>query len=208
MEMTEEGTLQRIANPSSHSAAPFLRLSPREIVLDPGVSQRIKILANFPPGMAEGEYRSHLSFEPISTPKAPTPGAGEGLKLKFDIRSVVTIPVILRNGRMGASASISDGQVHRDEAGWYARARLHRTGNRSIRGDVNVSFVPADGKPKIDLGLISSLPVYFPNSSRIITVRLSRDPMTLGKGEIEIRFTEPERSRSAAMAQMLVSLTG
>src|SRR4051812_36562390 len=43
MEMSQDGILSRVPTGSGLSAASLLRLSPREIVLQPGVSQRIKV---------------------------------------------------------------------------------------------------------------------------------------------------------------------
>ena len=209
MEMSENGALRRIQG-DENSATDVLRLSPREILLDPGVSQRIKIAVFFPKGMPDRELRSHLSFEPISMPKSALRTASDqtgSLKLAFELRSVVTIPVIARHGRLSAEASISDAVAGQDQDGFFAKFKLSRTGTRSIRGDAKVVFVPVGGSPRIVLGQIVGLPVYVPNADRIVTIRLNRDSRNLGKGEIEISFAEPERSRGAAMARTVIALT-
>ncbi|HWA84560.1 MAG TPA: hypothetical protein VG820_14045, partial [Fimbriimonadaceae bacterium] len=173
-----------------------------------GDSQRIKIAAFLPAGAPDEELRSHLAFEPISLPRPPGQPSGEGrsLRLSLELRSVVTVPVIVRHGYLSAAASISDAAVGQDKDGSFAIFRLNRTGNRSLRGDVTVSFAPAGGGNKISLGLIVGLPVYCPNSGRLVKVRLTHDISSLGKGEIEIGFVEPERSRGAAAARSAVEL--
>lgn len=211
MEMSEDGILTRVATGSGRSAASLLRLSPREIVLQPGVSQRIKIAVFFPAGQADGELRSHLAFEPIATPRpADTHEASSSttLRLNFDLRSVVTIPVIVRHGKVAASTAITDPSVARSGKDWIAKFKLERSGTRSVRGDVSVVFTPAKGGSKMVLGTIEALPVYVPNSSRYVTLRLSRDPSTLGKGTIEFVFTEPDRSRGGAAARANLALQG
>jgi hypothetical protein len=208
MQMSEEGAMKRVAS-SENSAVPILRLSPREVVLDPGVSQRIKIAAYFPKGSADQELRSHLSFEPIALPKIlgpQSPPQTGGLKLNFEMRSVVTIPVIAQHGRLIASGSLSECSAVQDLTGSAVRFKITRTGSRTIRGDVAVTFIPAAGGPKVVVGQISGLPVYFPNADRIVTIRLTRDISSLGKGELEISFAEQERSRGATVARAVIEL--
>jgi len=207
MEMSEDGMLIRTQS-DENSAASILRLSPREIVLEPGVSQRIKIAAYFPTGMADRELRSHLEFEPISTPRSRTADPGTTFKLSLELRSIVTIPVIARHGRLFAEASISDAKLITDATGSAVQFKISRTGTRSIRGDIDLTFQPASGGAKVLLGHVEALPVYFPNADRIVTIRLKRDVSSLGKGEIQISFVEPERSRGAAAARSAVQLMG
>lgn len=205
MEMLPDGQLKRVSS-SANSAIGFLRLSPREVVLEPGVSQRIKVAATFPVGMGDQEIRSHLAFEPISIPKLPADRqeASSTLKLSFVLRSVVTIPVIARHGHPSASAEIGDCTVSKDAEGFFARFKLSRSGSRTIRGDVSATFVSANGSRKTDLGFISGLPLYFPNTDRIVIVRFTQDVRSLGKGEILIRFEEG-RSRGAVMVKTTVA---
>jgi hypothetical protein len=209
MEMSQDGILHRVAG-TDNSAIPVLRLSPREIVLEPGSSQRIKIAAFFPPGSADKELRSHLAFEPIATPKvvAQTSPSGDALKLSFELRSVVTIPVVAQHGRLEASTSMSGGEVVMTPDGWVARCKITRNGTRTTRGDLMVWFTPAGGGSRVEIGSIVGLPVYFPNADRIVTVRLTKDIRSLGKGEIEISYAEPKRSKGAATARTVVELSG
>lgn len=207
MAMTDDGILQRVPT-SETSASSVLRLSPREVLLEPGDSQRIKIAAFFPAGTSDKELRSHLAFEPIALPKDRRQPDNQSLRLTLELRSVVTIPVIARHGFLSAAASIAGASVGRDSDGCFATFHLARTGNRSLRGDVFVAFVPASGGGKIPLGQILGLPVYCPNGDRLVKVRLTRDISSLGKGELEISFAEPERSRGAATARSVVELQG
>lgn len=204
MAMDERGALRRIPS-SENSAASMLRLSPREIVLEPGASQRIKILVTFPSGMPEREIRSHLAFEPISTPTKqhlqPLVDT-TSLRINFEVRSVITIPVIARHGTLSAVANIDQIRLNDQTLNF----RLSRTGSRTVRGDLNVVFKPDKGV-SVNLARIAGLPVYFPNTSRQVSVRLERDVRTLGKGSIEVVFTEP-RSKGAISVRAVLPLTG
>jgi P pilus assembly chaperone PapD len=208
MEMSEDGAMKRIQS-SDTSAAGILRLSPREVLLQPGVSQRIKIAALFPEGAQDRELRSHLSFEQILPPREGNPspdGPGSGLSIRLNVRSVVTIPVICRHGRLFAETSISSASIENDQTGSSVRFALTRTGSRSVRGDVTVLFEPTDGGAKVLLGRIVGLPVYCPNADRIVTLRLARDVRSLGKGSVIVSFAEPDKSRGAATARSVIRL--
>ncbi len=206
MEMSEAGLMKRIEAGSVQSALNLLRLSPREILLQPGESQRIKIAFMLAEGLPDGEYRSHLAFEPVSAPK-PVDGGTQtdgSLAIKFQLRSVVTIPVVVRHGKVAATGSISDASLHKDANGEFVRFTIHRSGNRSIRGDIAIVFQPSGGGKATTVGRVSGLPVYCPNPDRIVTVKLTQDIARLGKGTIEISFTEPDASRGAIAAKATI----
>lgn len=210
MEMSEDGVLKRVTSKPEWSGGGILRVSPREIALLPGESQRIKVLATFPSGTKNGEYRSHLAFEPISTRiQPPTVGpVSDGLSINLELRSGVTIPVIARFGPVAATAALSDATVSRDTEGWYTRFKISRTGNRSVRGDISVNFVPAGGGAMVLLGKIVSLPVYFPNTSRLVKLKLLADVTKLGQGVVEIGFLEQDRPRGSAALTTLAVVSG
>lgn len=208
MEMSEEGSLQRLQEKSKTSGIDFFRLSPREILLQPGEYQRIKVLADFPAGTKDGEFRSHLAFEPIMMPRAgqTSPSADPNISIKLELRSVVTIPVIARHGQVSAVAALSNGQIETDDKGWLAKFTISRSGNKTVRGDVIVSFVPDNKEKPTTLGEISGLPVYFPNESRNVSVRLNTDISKLGKGKIEVEFIDPERMKGSPVLRTIIAI--
>ncbi len=207
MEMSEDGILARLTVPTTNSAAPYLRLSPREFVLGPGESQTIRILASVPTNLDDTELRSHLAFEPISNRagQASLPVDGSGLKINLETRTAVSIPVIYEHGKLAAKTSVSDAKVVKEGGRWLAKCRLNREGKRTLRGDLNVTFFPAGGGKPVALAHVSGLPVYFPNNDRLVRVPLAVDPTTLGKGEIEFKYAETERGKAGAFSRIGIS---
>ena len=109
LEMSENGDLRRMTTPFAASAAPTLSISPREVVLAPGGSQRIKLLTTMPFGMPDGELRTHLAFEPLTKDSAATskdPDDGTSLKIRFDTKTVISIPIIVNHGKVAATATL------------------------------------------------------------------------------------------------------
>ncbi len=197
MQMSSDGQLQRLQ--TSNSAAPYIRLSPREITLAPGGSQKVRILSTTPGDSPAGEYRSHLEFIPIRRNTGMTPSQpGSALKINLDVSIVVTIPLFLHTGRVYSAASLSDASFKVSAAGSSVRFKLGREGNESLRGDLNISFKPAKGG-SVALAQMKGLAVYYPNSSRTVQLALPKDLSALGEGEIEIKFAKEGDRRAEAL---------
>jgi P pilus assembly chaperone PapD len=210
MDMSRDGQLHRTEGDNPTSAISVLRLSPREIVLAPGVSQRIRIAAFVSSSQADGELRSHLVFEPISSevPQSTAGQSGTQLQLNLQFRSIVSIPVLVRHGRLGAAATLSDGSIVHQGDTWMTKVTLNRKGNRSVRGDLTATFVSAKGSSKVDLGAITGLAVYCPNADRVVELKLQKDLAKLGPGTITVRFAEPDGSRGSADAKTEIPFSG
>ncbi len=211
MDMSEEGILHRVDGNSPVSATNILRLSPREIVLAPGVSQRIRIAVFFQPDQKDGELRSHLVFEPITANarnQTLNSESGPQLRISFEFRSVVSIPVLVRHGRLGAATTLSEASLTHESGTWTAKVKLNRSGNRSVRGNLTATFVSLDGARRVELGQIAGLAVYFPNTDRTIDLKLEKDLSTLGKGRVEIQFSELDKSRGSAEAKAEIAAPG
>ncbi|HWD38370.1 MAG TPA: hypothetical protein VG944_05945 [Fimbriimonas sp.] len=194
MEMAEDGTLTRKLEPTRNSAQSYIRFAPREVALGPGEIQKVRILATIPACLPKGEYRSHLAFEPISTGEAVSPslvkggGAPGKLKLQMRMRAAVTIPIFLRNGDLSGKGSVSDIAI---VEGKMVRVTLSREGDRTVRGNCLVKFIPAGGKTAVLLAKGQDVPVYFPNQARSILFGMEKPIAGFGAGSLEVSFFEP-----------------
>lgn len=103
--MSEDGVYSEYKEGEAlkHSpASPYLRLSPRQITVQPNSNQSVRV--EYRPGkdMAAGEYRSHLIFrvveeisEPYSTQKIA--GGEDGMTLMVSMQLSVAIPVVVKH---------------------------------------------------------------------------------------------------------------
>lgn len=179
--MREDGSFAEATtpNPGEHFADRFLQYAPRRVHLEPGQGQTVRVLARPPEGQAPREYRSHLLFRVEPSPdETPREAEAAGNRRKMSIRLVpvygVSIPVIVRSGQLSAKASI-DGVGLNMQAGQTPSAsfRLHRSGNRSIYGDVRVWFQPNGGRKQL-IGETLGVAVYTPLPMRIVSLPLNR----------------------------------
>ncbi|MET0371333.1 MAG: hypothetical protein ABW039_08145 [Sphingobium sp.] len=157
------------------SALPHIRYAPRQVTLQPGQRQAIKVIARVPADVAAGEYRSHLRFSSIPT-VAPVEEAAEekpgqdrmvSVTVGMDFR--VTIPLLLRVGETTGGARIERSQVVSSAENRRAvNVTVARTGNRSDYGTLRIMGV--DGAV---LGSLRGVSVPAPLGRRIFPVALT-----------------------------------
>lgn len=199
MRMGEDGELVEVGEPEPEDrfADSLLRYAPRQVRLEPGAAQTVRLLLRKPADLSPGEYRSHLLLRAV-----PEEGETnvESLTADEDALAIhltpiygVAIPVIVRHGELDASFSISDLRFLEGdgESPPQVELRIDRQGGRSIYGDVTVTHHPAGpGTPTV-LSLIKGLAVYTPNVGRTLRLELHvPDAVTLQSGRLEVTFSE------------------
>jgi P pilus assembly chaperone PapD len=173
--MLPDGTFADTEQPGDGEAFadPFLRLSQREITLEPGQPQTIRILLRKPEVMADGEYRSHLLFRAVPNAQTPTFNSEQnGISIQLTPVFGLSIPVIIRQGALSAKAEIGRAQLLPSREGTPAAVdvTLQREGSRSIYGDVQL--VAEKDRTKI-IAEVKGVAVYVPNARRSLRVALT-----------------------------------
>lgn len=169
----------------------LVRFSPRRITVDGQNKQDVRVVVRKPRDLADGEYRSHLVFR--SLPKQPTledEDAPKKLAMTFNPTLEVTIPVIVRHGKLNASINFSDFKLSRDKDSSQQLITFHikRGGNRSIYGDINIWWQTSDGK-ELRVAAAKGVSVYYPNPLRIFTLALESQTI-IDKGKLRIQYIE------------------
>lgn len=200
--------------PGDQFADPLLRYSPKQVTVQPGSSQTVRILVRKPADLAPGEYRSHLQFDRVadaagatSVEQANTPG-DKGIGVVITALVGASIPVIVRQGDTQASATLSDLALL-PAAGDAAPALsfvINRSGNRSLYGDLTVRFTPKGGQP-VDLAKAGALAVYVPNALRRARMALQVPAgTTLAGGSLSLSYRERAEAGGKMMAEASLSL--
>lgn len=200
--------------PGELFADPLLRYSPRQVTVQPGSSQTVRILLRKPTDLAPGEYRSHLQFDRV----ADTTGASsieqadkagdKAIGVVITALIGASIPVIVRQGDTQASVTLSDLalQPATGEAGPALGFQINRSGNRSVYGDLAVTFTPNGGKP-VDLAKVGALAVYAPNALRRVRMLLQVAPGTaLAGGALNLSYRERAEAGGKMMAEARLAL--
>lgn len=156
--MTEDGDLaDREKKEGDITAADLIRFSPRQVELEPGESQIVRIQLRKPENLPDGEYRSHIVFTNTPPPPIAEPIDGDKAdrQLSFAIAQAVSIsiPVIVRHGKVNADVALSQSTpafALAKEEGYAPSINLwlERKGNRSFVGDIKAVLESGGDKPK------------------------------------------------------------
>jgi len=215
MRMSEDGQMEEIttAGAGEKFAEELLRFSPREVTLEPELAQTVRLLVRKPAGLPPGEYRSHLLLYAVPNEEEATPGTVTLRDKEIGIRLTpiyrISIPVIVREGELPATAALEDLAMQPGQKGVAPSLsfRLRRGGERSLYGDVTVTYVAADGRSTRVVGEIKGLAVYTPNEGRRVQMPLYPPPgLELKGGNLKVRFAEPQEARDALQAEASVPL--
>lgn len=185
-----------------------LRFSPRQLVLEPGARQVVRIIANAGADLPEGEYRSHLRImsAPVSstqTVSTATPGADNSLSIELIAIRSITVPVILRTGKLDAAVTVDAAALARDATGQMV-VKLTRQGSRSTYGDISLT-VAGEKQPA---WLVRGVAIYTPNTSREVILPLPPETRArLAGKQVRIAYTSTDSAEPALAGTLLASLT-
>lgn len=215
MKMTATGSLQAAATTVGGEVAieRYIRFSPRQVTLKPGESQVVRLLLRKPPGLADGEYRSHLKFEPVpptegSTSIEPAKAADKKISIAITPLVAVTIPVIIRHGQTYASAELAELAVQppaKAGADPVLAMTLGRSGNRSLYGDMTVTHTPPGGQPRA-IGKAHGIAVYVPLRSRKVEVPLAGAGQQRLRGVLRVTYNERPEDGGKLISEATLSL--
>ena len=163
---------------ASWSAAPYLRYSPRQVTLQPGERQSVRLISRAPRDLPRGELRSHLRFSsiPLVDEIGDDEGVAVGATNEGDARTVsvsvgldfrITIPVLLRNGQPEGGAQIVAAIAAQDEDDTLL-VTLSRTGDRSDYG-VLKAFDPAGQ----EIAVLRGIAILPPARERVVKLSLA-----------------------------------
>ena len=198
--MTEDGEIKSADTPEAGEqfADTMLRFSPRQVTIAPGSSQTVRMLLRKPADLATGEYRSHLQFDRVAdaTPEDSVEAAADGSagKVGVVITALVgaSIPVIVRQGETDAQVTLAQLalQPASADAAPLLAFEIRREGNRSVYGDLAVTFTPRGGTT-IDVAKAGGVAVYVPNALRRARLPLQLPPgATLAGGTLRLSYRE------------------
>ena len=213
MRMAEDGGFKAIDEPApgEQFADRLIRYAPRQVVLAPGDSQAVRLLLRKPRGLEPGEYRSHLMLRAIPSKNIGTsvekpPSNDTGISVMLVPVYGVTIPVIVRHGDLKAKVSLTElalapagGKGDGDRLSF----RINRGGNRSVFGDLTVTYFPNGGNAdELVVAKVTRLAVYTPNPSRTVMMPLRfPDGVTLGRGRLHVAFREIPKNGGALLGE-------
>jgi hypothetical protein len=206
MVMDETGQVRELTpeQQAQNPADQLVRYSPRQVYLEPGVAQTVRLQVRKPENLAEGEYRSHLLFRMLpgadgaAAQAEPAQGdakARSGLDVQLSIIYGVAVPIIVRNGELWSKVSLKPIGIVSPPAKNQPPAlvvQLNRSGTESTYGDLIATLVQ-NGGHEVTLSRMNGLAVYSPNPVRTVRMPINPPPGTdLGAGRIRVAYSKQD----------------
>ncbi len=212
MRMLEDGSYEDIEAPEAGElfADQMIRYAPRQVTLEPGVAQTVRLSLRKPGDLSPGEYRSHLMFKAL-----PPETAGEDVEaldleegeIRLQITTIfaITIPVIIRHGKLSATVTISDLALKPSETPDEPPVLLfglNRAGDLSVSGEVSVTFVSYQKGDEQVVGSMRGLAVLSPSPTRTVQLTL-RPPegVVLEGGRLHVIYRARPEDGGAVLAE-------
>lgn len=212
--MSETGEFSGVDTPAPNEqfADGMLRYSPRQVTLAPGAAQTVRIMLRKPAGLAPGEYRSHLMFERVAEARAQTSieersrDPESTLEIRLTPLIGVSIPLIVRHGQTSAVATISNVELLHPTNGQPAMVafELRRSGNRSVYGDLTVTFTPGNGAEQ-RIASAGGVAVYTPNPLRRIKMQL-QSGVAPAHGTLRVVYRGRPEEGGKALAEAVIQI--
>lgn len=207
--MTADGNFEDVPeNEAGMYSDEIIRFSPRQVTLPPGQSQTVRLMLRKKRNTQDGEYRSHMLFQTLPDPATSdinklSDKNTTGLSVELIPIIGITIPVIVRQGDVSSTVSLSDfelKQANTVKADKTLSLKINRQGNGSAYGDIRVYFTPAEGGETVVLGRINGIAVYTPLTSRSVDIRLQTPAgLNLSNGELYITYLEPGKDEKTGL---------
>lgn len=207
--MLEDGSLEAVDEPRADElfALDNLRYSPRQLLLEPGARQVVRIMTSNLAELAPGEYRSHLRLmsAPASAGRSTSDEAGSDNSLSIELVAIrsITVPVILRVGQLDASATV-DAAALSQAAPDQLILKLTRSGTRSTYGDISLTIL-GEADPA---WIVRGVAIYTPNTSRDVILPLPADIRERLAGKaVRIAYVSTDNAVPERLGSVIAELT-
>lgn len=207
--MTENGRLVPVektdANDTEEAALAMIRYAPRRIVLPPGQPQAVRLAARPGAELPDGEYRVHMSFKAIPKPRQVTETAAsesEGVAIQLIPIYGVTIPIIVRHGRVEAQVGMAQPRVIQTEDGPQLALTMSRSGDSSTYGELRVTKRGVSDPIVISRGLA----IYPELGTREVQIPLTEEQAASLTGQLRFEYREMPEAGGALIAAVDAAL--
>jgi fimbrial chaperone protein len=137
--------LHDIAPEGEPSAAGWLRAFPRQIRLEPGERQVIRVLATPPANLAEGEYWARVLVTSRGG-QPPIEQSVDGRTARLEMETVLVLPAAYRNGSVRTGVAVREASAEATPEGVRVELDLVREGDAAYLGRVVAEIVAPGGQ--------------------------------------------------------------
>lgn len=190
------------------TASGMFRFSPKQVTLVPGGRQIVKLGVRRPKGLANGEYRSHLTFTAL--PPETIIEAAEETSIRLNVMLSYSIPVILRQGPLNYNVAFNSVDVEQSmlqgQPEYVLQVRALRSGTSSTYGRIRAYWTPNNSSTEIIAGVINGVN-FFPDTSEINkTIIWQSDSLPPSSGKLRLVYEGAKEFQGIVLAEKIVNL--
>ena len=186
--------------------SPYVRFSPRQVRLESGERQTIKLQLRKQANMNDSEYRSHLLFTamPLESKTDSDDEITDGMRMQLNMLVSYSIPVLYHPKKPNVKITI-EGQnlVPRNDNGADLNVRMSRSGDNSAFGRIEI-YASVDGVDK-RIGLANNISVFREVSVKEQAVRIPNFKDYEQIENVRIKYVGEKEYAGQTLAERVVS---
>ncbi|HEX6307580.1 MAG TPA: hypothetical protein VFZ69_05290 [Longimicrobiales bacterium] len=128
------------------SAVPWLRAFPRRLVLQPGQQQVVRILAQPPADLPDGEYWSRVLIVATGGRPPVEQQVQPDVRVAISMRTIIVGSLNYRKGRLSTGIVVTGAAAVRTAAGVQLSLDMERQGEAAYLGRIRVELLDASGR--------------------------------------------------------------
>jgi len=136
-------------SPGYRPADPYIKFSPRRVVLKPLQHQKIRLLVQRPADMEPGEYRSDLLIKEENYKEAErnvSAGKQKGISGEINFQVYKSIPVFIRHGDTHVNVKLQSAALITKDNKPHIHIELTNDSTRSLYGQIHLECQTASGE--------------------------------------------------------------
>lgn len=121
------------------AASTMIRYAPRQVILQPGETQAVRLMVRKPTDLQDGEYRSHMLFQRLQAVKGIETKATEtspGISMSLLIGT--SIPIFIREGDSEIELEFDKLALNETDGTYFLNMQVKRKGLYSSRAIIKI----------------------------------------------------------------------
>ncbi|KZN65704.1 hypothetical protein N473_11805 [Pseudoalteromonas luteoviolacea CPMOR-1] len=182
----------------------LMRVTPRQVHLEAGERQVVKLALRRKQGMQSGEYRSHLLFQALPTEQQ---SQSEAIGVSLNMILSYSIPVIYRKEMLPPDVKISAAKFSTGINGKPVIAvDMSREGAASALGKLQAEWKPEGAKEWRHIATANNYAIYPEVTKAQVELNLLAGQVIAGKGQLRVTYTGQAEYRDHAFSQRIFTI--
>ncbi|MFD1384728.1 molecular chaperone [Rhodanobacter aciditrophus] len=184
----------------------IIRVSPKQVTLQPGQRQTVKLLLRKQQGMMDGEYRSHLTLTALPPLEKKAAPKQQGPSFQLNMLTSYTLPILYREGKLSVNPSITNLSLvtQKDSGITYIKVAFTHRDKFSSHGRLIALWQPKGGSQR-QVGILNGYNLYpeTPNAQ----IQFPWESFKLEPGTLTVRFEGQQEFSGQVFSTKTLTIT-